>query len=57
MGGNEKSVAVAVDRADAVKGELWTFETLITEYANWPAQIDLLGGFAVALLFRDFRGR
>src|ERR1700730_13232145 len=34
MGGDEKSVAVAVDRAEAVKGELWTFETLITQYAQ-----------------------
>jgi hypothetical protein len=34
MGGDEKSVAVAVDRAEALKGELWTFETLITQYAQ-----------------------
>jgi hypothetical protein len=34
MGGDEKSVAIAVDRADALKGELWTFETLITQYAQ-----------------------
>jgi hypothetical protein len=34
MGGDEKSVAVAVDRAEALKGELWTFEKLITQYAQ-----------------------
>jgi hypothetical protein len=34
MGGDEKSVAVAVDRAEALKGELWTFETMITQYAQ-----------------------
>jgi hypothetical protein len=34
MGGDEKSVAVAVDRAEALKGELWTFEMLITQYAQ-----------------------
>jgi len=34
MGGDEKSVAIAVDRAEALKGELWTFETLITQYAQ-----------------------
>jgi hypothetical protein len=33
-GGDEKSVAIAVDRADAVKNELWTWETLITEYTR-----------------------
>ena len=40
MGGNEKSVAVAVDRADAVKGELWTFETLITQYAQRTKKLE-----------------
>jgi integrase len=33
-GGDEKSVAIAVDRADAMKGDLWTWETLITEYTR-----------------------
>jgi hypothetical protein len=33
-GGDEKSVAIAVDRADAVKEDLWTWETLITEYTQ-----------------------
>ena len=33
-GGDEKSVAIAVDRADAVKNESWTWETLITEYTR-----------------------
>jgi hypothetical protein len=33
-GGDEKSVAIAVDRADAVKEDLWTWERLITEYTQ-----------------------
>src|SRR5271163_2297047 len=33
-GGDEKSVAIAVDRADAVKEDLWTWDRLITEYTQ-----------------------
>src|SRR3981189_13822 len=34
MGGDEKSVAVAVDRAEALKGELWTFDIPMTYVAG-----------------------
>ncbi|QND71942.1 hypothetical protein [Tardiphaga robiniae] len=33
-GGGEKSVAIALDRAEAGQRELWTFETLITQYVE-----------------------
>jgi hypothetical protein len=33
-GGDEKSVAIAVDRADAVREDLWTWARLITEYTQ-----------------------
>ena len=39
-GGDKKTVAIAVDRADAVDRELWTFRRLIDEYINRTTNSD-----------------
>ena len=39
-GGDKKTVAIAVDRADAVDRELWTLRTLIDDYINRKTDSD-----------------